>query len=601
MLEGTHPYVGWYIIEVDHPGVYDSTFNPDTTSFADATRFVVYSLGGSDMQLQSQHRNQWVASADHSAGPGDFVAIDDPMTFQYRTNSDQTVQFLSDGWAYVTIAGGVPTTPVQDPWIRLVWLAQFAAFPVTTHVVVPSLPQIQASKQCPNADFTNVILTGSDLSGVNLSGSTFTSAALGNVKLVGATLRAATLELQDLRSCALDGADLTDAHLEGANLSGLVLNPPTTFAGAHMAGANLSNAKLLGVDLTGADLSGAILTGADLTGAVMAGTNFSGTNLLQTTFGPNPKFSSGPSQLTSFSGATLDYSVIGRQWSYLDLTQATIENLPVDMNQCLQLGGLQAVSSNLTGMDLHNAVLRSGTMRTSFESATLIGANLSGTDCTQASFAGALLGGGSGGAAATLSRSTLFDADFSGAQMSGVNLSGAYLYGASATVSGATMPGVDLSNAYLTGLDLSNVRGKNMAGATFDGACLINCNLTGTTVIPDSYGKGGSFVAACLQGADFTDANLDGADLVDAGVSGPCSQPGTCTFPVTLTIRGQPLKLWITVNDAGTILPASATTKRTTCPNRDDGPCTGAMLISPRAPTAWPVTTSGREQTPGHI
>ena len=36
------------------------------------------------------------------------------------------------------------------------------------------------------------------------------------------------------------------------------------------------------------------------------------------------------------------------------------------------------------------------------------------------------------------------------------------------------------------------------AGAVFDGACLLNCNFTGTTVVPDTHGNGGSFVTACL-------------------------------------------------------------------------------------------------------
>lgn len=38
-----------------------------------------------------------------------------------------------------------------------------------------------------------------------------------------------------------------------------------------------------------------------------------------------------------------------------------------------------------------------------------------------------------------------------------------------------------------------------------------------------------------------------------------------------------------------TVLPASATGAETKCPDREQGPCTGARLVSPNAPmTAWP-------------
>jgi hypothetical protein len=151
------------------------------------------------------------------------------------------------------------------------------------------------------------------------------------------------------------------------------------------------------------------------------------------------------------------------------------------------------------------------------------------------------------------------------------------------------MPGVDFAGAYLTSLDLSNVQNKNMAGAVFDGACLVNCNFTGTTVVPDTSGRGGSFVSACLQGANFSGANLGGATLVDAGVAPPCVTPGECKFPATIKIGGNVVKIEIPVNEAGTILPENVTSVMTVCPDRKHGPCTGSKLISPAAPTWWPV------------
>jgi uncharacterized protein YjbI with pentapeptide repeats len=260
-----------------------------------------------------------------------------------------------------------------------------------------------------------------------------------------------------------------------------------------------------------------------------------------------------------------------------------------DADGAPRLPGLKAVSSVLVGFDFHHANLKPGTSQTNLSGAVLTGCNFSGADCTRAIFAGATLGGGPDRLAAVFAKAYLFNADFTDAQLSGVNFAGAYLYGGSASVSGATMPGVNFAGAYLTSLDLSNVRGKNLAGAVFDGACLLNCNLTGTIVVPDVHGKGGSFVSACLQGADLSGANLAGATMVDAAIAAPCPSPGTCRFPVTLRFGDMHVTVEITVLDPGTILPASATSNATVCPNRQNGPCTGSKLTSPRAPTSWPV------------
>jgi uncharacterized protein YjbI with pentapeptide repeats len=532
-----------------------------------------------------------MGNADLTDGrPGQPWAIDTPTTMQYTGDVPGRIQMLSSGWAHMTLAGNVPSQP--DTSRSLAWLSMFAYFPLVVHVVVPSLAAMRSAGGAPGADFTNVRLGGADLSGLNLSGAIFTGASLSQANLTGTILSAnANLANQDLRSCTLSKTNFSGSNLQGVTLAGKVVDPLTNLSGANLQGAHLAGATLAGVNLSGADLRRADLNGTNLTGADLAGTDFSGLDVRNVIFGPNPKFSTDPKNLTKFTGSTLPFSLIGLNWSYLNLVGTTIVGIPVDGNGRLQLPGLQAVAANLSGRLFSDANLKSaGGSVTNFSGATLVGANFSGADCSGANFTGATLGGGPGQGAAVMSTATLFNAVFNDAQLSGVNFAGAYLYGASASVSGATMPGVDFANAYLTGLNLSNVRNANMAGAVFDGACCVNCNFTGTTVMPDSSGRGGSFVAACLQGANFTDASLGGSDLVNAGIAPPCPTPGTCKFPATLKIAGSPVTIQINVNSAGTLLPPSATNGASVCPDKSNGPCAGSHLYAPGAPKAWPVT-----------
>jgi uncharacterized protein YjbI with pentapeptide repeats len=436
-------------------------------------------------------------------------------------------------------------------------------------VVAPGLDTIQRTKSCAGADLGRVLEASVDLAGADLSGAIDGSGA-------------------NLTGARLDGTLLSRAKLTGADLRGASL------AGADFRGANLTNADLRGATLAGAEFR-------DLDDAhptTLAGTNFSGNDVTGTKF-PPPPICKTPSNPMKLAGATVDYSSLMLDWSNLDLSHTTIVGMPVDADGAPRLPGLKAVSSVLVGFDFHHANLKSAASPTNFTGAVLSGANFAGADCTRAIFNGATCGGGPERLAAVFAKAYLFNADFTDAQLSGVNFAGAYLYGGSASVSGATMPGVDFAGAYLTSLDLSNVKGKNLAGAVFDGACLVNCNFRGTKIEPDTSGKGASFVAACLQGADFSQATLSGATMVDAGIAPPCPEPGTCRFPATLRFGDMHVKIEITILAAGTILPPNATSSATVCPNRQHGPCTDNKLTSPHAPKSWPVGFSrGDERAP---
>jgi uncharacterized protein YjbI with pentapeptide repeats len=604
LLEGTQPNLGKYLVVDDH------RFFQLSADVRQAARFVLYEASEGRVQLQVQHSNQhdWMPDAEGCLGGP--IAVDIPYTFTSSIEGAPptlTIQFLCEfhgSPAHMSISGVAGSLL----WLHWAWDDVEPPFPLIAHMVAPSLFDIQNSMQASGTDFTNVILEGADLSGVDLTKSVFTGASLERVSFAGATLTGATLTGQDLRVCELTGAHLHNAILQNVKLQGAVLDPLIDLSGADLRGARLSGATLAAVNLSGADLrnaqmdnanlAGANLSGsdlrnaemnnADLSGADLSGTNFSGLDLRRTAFGSKPTFSTDPRHLTDFSHATLPFSVIGLNWSYLNLEGTKIVSLPVDSAGHYSLPGLRAVAANLSAWDFSGADLRRGDDVATFSGAILIGANFSGSDCTGAMFDGATLGGGGEQTPATMAEATLFDVSFRDAQLSGVNFSGAMLWGSSATVSGATMTGVDMSNAYLTDLDLSNVEGANMAGVVFDGACLVNCNFTGTKVVRDQTGRGGSFVRACLQGADFTDASLEGATLADAGVAlAPCPTPGGWKFTATLKIRGKPQTISIVVKEAGTLLPASVTDTGTVCPNHEHGPCTGAQLVSPTAPTSW--------------
>lgn len=569
----------------------------------DGARFALYEAGRKYVQIQAQHLNTWVLAAQPAGGPvllgasPDLIeARMDPARNCYRFDANAVLGVTLDD----KMSPSWWTDPPQDQLDLFTW---------GPYDVCGGVFDMRNTRSGANADLTNVILDRAVLNGVNLTNVNFTNASLDDVIFNGATLTGANLANHDLRVVMLSAStNLSGANLQGVTLTGTVVAAGTNLSGADLRGAKLGGATLAGVDLSGADLRGAIVDGLVLSGSNLAGTNFSGLDLTKVTFGANPKYSTDPNHLTNFSAATVPYAALDLAWSYLNLNGAKVVGMPVDAKGRLSLAGLQAMHADLTGWTLTNANLKravftSATLmgaglsntdctRANFNNANLVGATLSGADCTRANFNAATLGGGPEQGAAVMSRATLFDATFVDAQLSGVNFSGAYLYGGEASVSGATLAGVDFSSAYLANLDLSNIRNANLEGAIFDRACCVNCNFKGTNLARDPTGRGGSFVSACLQGADFTDATLGAADLVDAGFAPPAATPGASKFPVTLMIGGSPVSISITVNDAGTLLPATATSAGAVCPDRSHGPCSGRQLYTQHAPTAWPVVAA---------
>ena len=113
---------------------------------------------------------------------------------------------------------------------------------------------------------------------------------------------------------------------------------PATLTGTRLAettspaptspGWTWHGASLQGATLTGAKLGGATMAGVNLTGAGLAATDFTGCDLSTTTFSSPFIRSTDSNTPTIFAQCTLPYTVIGLDWSCLDLTGATITGMP---------------------------------------------------------------------------------------------------------------------------------------------------------------------------------------------------------------------------------------------------------------------------------
>ena len=146
-------------------------------------------------------------------------------------------------------------------------------FTITQHT--PTLEQIQASGKGDGLDLAGVDLTGGSLDKVSLVGTDFSHSNLTNVKLTNCTLTKALLN-----NCTMANTD---------------------FSGSNLSGANLNE-----VDLT----------------AVVIGTTLP-------SFCTNPSVApSAADPRTTFFKSTLKQSLLGLEWSKLDLREATLKFEP---------------------------------------------------------------------------------------------------------------------------------------------------------------------------------------------------------------------------------------------------------------------------------
>ena len=397
-----------------------------------------------------------------------------------------------------------------------------------------------------------------------------------------------------IRHKAAGPATLTRCKLGQANVSGV-----------NLAGLDLTTVTLAGANLSASTLAGATIAGIDLSGANLASTDFTGLNLTTVRFSVPLKRSTDRKKPTIFAGCTLPYAVIGLDWSCLDLTNATINGLPTDLDLTgLNATGLtwpdaQFIKYILDGADFSDATidgaqfsyakLRWKTRPANFAGASLMKAVFTGADLNQASFAGATMGGDAHNVAAVFSGAYISNCDFTEASMLGVNFAGATLIGGN-KLSGATdVRQTDFSNAYLPDADFT---GTHLEGAKFDGACMIGCVLNGAFLTPTEEGAvAASLVGTWLQAASFEGTNLGNADLSQAVISDTRG-----IVQVRYYDENNKLTSWETMRYQAGDFPAPASfTDGTICPNLityranvSSGATMAAMMTPPHPPgTQW--------------
>jgi uncharacterized protein YjbI with pentapeptide repeats len=233
-------------------------------------------------------------------------------------------------------------------------LAATVGQPIQISQITPSLAAVQAKGNCDGGDFAWVDLTNQTLDKVSLIGSNFSHCNLTNFKFLNCGMRRAVFD-----HCTAPGADLS-----------------------------------------GSDLAGASLNQVDLTGVVANPIPELYLKPLQPPAPDNPR--------TSFAGSKLKQSLIGNDWSMLDLRGTTILDLSSPLSS--ESNPLWAKHSLLTGLN-HNNFSHHLLPYASFDNAVLDSVNLNDCDLTHASFIQASMHG------TVLSNATLKNANMTGAQL----------------------------------------------------------------------------------------------------------------------------------------------------------------------------------------
>ena len=480
----------------------DNSLVIEDSSPGKKNHFLVIRRGDQDITLVASTNGRSVVAkwGSYSMGQGQLNAtgakLEDGCVFEVLEPREGLTQLLARSgsmryyFCYVGPGSSVNCGPINSKSEERAIASRCS---LSTTVVTPGMDVLLVQKELPGVDLDWVDLSEADLSKKNLQSASFVHADLWATRFNEANLVRAVFTDARLSSADLRGADLTGA----------------TFAGADLNEAQLGNATLDGASFVGANFGA-----ADLSGASLVGTDFSGVDVTRARFGDAPKFSKDEAHRTKFAKATLRLEQIGLDWSYLDLTQATIadlretESLPKLNAEYSLLEGIHLSQKDLHGAHFDHAVLT----KNSLDHANLEGATFAATQLEGAALGGAILKGaklpGAWLTGSDLTSTYMPNVDLSDAKLGNAVLAYAHLYGSESSVVNAILAGADLSSANLGSMNLQQAR---LQGATLDGADLIDCDLRGAQLHPDSNGRPASLVKASLQGA-----NLEGADLTSA-------------------------------------------------------------------------------------
>ena len=358
----------------------------------------------------------------------------------------------------------------------------------------------------PRTRFTNCDLTDADFSNADLSGVDFTGTKLRNAKFTGAKLHGANLAGADL-----SGADLSSETAPGVDLAAARFSPASRLVGTNLRRARLDGVNLTGVDLTGANLTGASLPNAILADATMLGTVFDATDLTSASFSVPAKFTHEASKpRTSFRNATLAFATVGLDWTYLDLSGATLAGLPEDLSS-LQATGAVCQGASLVGKTLVKACL---------DNADFSAAHLQSANLTDASLKGTWLG------RAFLNNARLVRANLTGAQLGAKQslftlagsrialldaLDGKVVAGpvrADFEAAGETLPAAAQVRARIKGRDWLIVEAGGSGGTTPLYSLVATSAANAVTVSSFKAGLAADLSDAYMPEAVLTDANL---------------------------------------------------------------------------------------------
>lgn len=385
----------------------------------------------------------------------------------------------------------------------------------------------------------------------------------------------------DLSGENLAGVDFGRADFSGAILAAATLTN-TTFNTARLHKTRLDRADFTGATLNNVVFCEASLDSANLTGVKGGSCDFSWCDLL-TVVSPTALALTSPENAPMrFTCAKFNYALIGADWKSKIMDWAEIRNIP---NGVL----IDASKANLTGVVLSGLSLASNCK---FDNAILRNASLVESRMPFASFKGAFLDGAAAPdlAGADLAAARLQGSSFEDAHCTRTNFSGARLD--EAKFGKARLHKANFTNAYLRRVNFSAVEQRGMTGASFNRAFLVGCDFSGTdlsTYQTDTI----NMTQAYLHGANFTGANLAGTLLAGAGIA---FEEGS------LSVRIDSETATSVPYEATTIDAEETTTRETTCPNGDKGPCTlGQMHSRQPFPSVWPwpLGAAGPEQEQG--
>ena len=396
-----------------------------------------------------------------------------------------------------------------------------------------------STKQCPDCDLTNALLTKASLSGAILTNAKLNGAYLGGANLSraflsGANLTGADLSGANLVEAHLGYANLTGAHLDGANLegasipvanlSGATLNRANMvradLEGATLAGAELKYAELSSATLKTANLNQAILTFANLSGAHLGYANLTGANLGGAKLGGATGWDSRWGQVCVINFANANLSGADLSSAFFMRANLTGANLQGAILTGTWLDEANLTQANLTGVNLTKTTLSNSRLPyVNLTGAILTGLNFSYLDLYDAKLRDALL------KQANLSRANLTNADLTSADLTGADLGYTKLYGANLTsavlesthMEFATLSQANLSSAYLEWANLTraDLSGANLAKANLYSATLTEADLSSSDLSGANLSKA-NLSAARLSRANLTGAKLTGADLTNA-------------------------------------------------------------------------------------